>query len=375
MQYRRLGNTGVNVSVLGFGCLRLPEIEKNGFWYIDEEKAIPLLKSAYDNGVNYFDTAPSYCHGNTEKILGQTLKDVRSKVYLANKLSLGNEVVKTSDFRKELETSLRKMDTNYIDFYHFWGINKDVFENKIVRLNLLDEALKIKEEGLIKHISFSFHDEPRNVRYIIDKAKIFETVLLRYHFLDLSNEEEIIYANRNGIGVIDMGPAFGGRIFCPENLSESHGKKSSVTYELALRFVLGNGNISCALSGMENMSDLDNNLRTVDDKEPLTELEMKKISSAVEEMKKIKDLYCSGCGYCQPCPAKINIPVIFNAYTFHNVYGLSQTAKNDFMTYKKNFGNATLSSCIDCGRCEEKCPQKIKIRIDLKRVEKVLNSI
>ncbi len=376
MQYRKFGNTGTKISALGFGCMRFPEFEKDGVWYIDEEKTIPMLRSAYERGVNYFDTAFHYNHDNSPITLGKAFKDIREKVYLTNKIPLFDENFKTGDYRRLLEICLKRMDTDYIDFNHFWGINKDYFDNKIIKLDLLNEAVKAKEEGLIRHISFSFHDKPENLKYIIDKGEMFETVLLQYNLLDRSNEDAIDYAAQKGLGVVAMGPVAGGRLAAPARLyKEVSGKQSTATYELALRFVLGNKNISCALSGMENMDNLNKNIEVVENESPLTQDEIKKISIAMEDMKKFSDLYCTGCNYCQPCPAKINIPSIFNFYTFHNVYGLSQTAKNDFIWYKQDSKNATISSCTDCGVCEQKCPQKIKIRSELKRVEEILNNL
>lgn len=153
MIYRNFGSTGKKISSLGFGCMRLPEFEKNGQWYIDEDLAIPMLRHAYDNGVNYFDTAPYYLHKNSEATLGKSMKGIRDKVMLSTKIPL-EEVKQAEDYRRILEKSLKKMNTDHIDFYHFWGINKRSFDEKIMGLGLLKEALKAKEEGLIRHISF-----------------------------------------------------------------------------------------------------------------------------------------------------------------------------------------------------------------------------
>jgi predicted aldo/keto reductase-like oxidoreductase len=377
MQYRHFGNTGFDISALGFGCMRLPEFEKDGKWFIDEDKAIPLLLKAYEEGVNYFDTAFYYCRENSQYTVGKALKKVRDKVKISTKIPLGHEVEKTEDYRKMLEETLRRMDTDYIDFYHFWGINKATFDDKIVRLGLLKEAQKAKDEGLIRHISFSFHDEPENMKYIIDKGEILETVLCQYNLLDRSHEEVIAYAASKGLGVVAMGPVGGGRLAAPTELYRKlTGKESAATYELALRFVLGNPNIACALSGMENEDMLVKNLAVANDDKPMNKEEWEKIGEAMQDLKKFSDLYCTGCNYCQPCPQNINIPRIFNNYTMHNVYGLSNVAKNDYNHYIKhpNEGNPT-DSCTDCGLCETKCPQRLQIRDQLKRVDSILRAL
>lgn len=376
MKYRRYGNTGEMVSTLGFGCMRLPEVEINGEWYIDDEKALPLLFKAYESGVNYFDSAPYYCHKNSEYAMGKALKSVRDKVLMTTKLPL-EDVKKSSDLRKMLESSLKKIDTPYIDFYHFWGINKGSLEH-IRSNNLFEEALKAKEEGLIRHISFSFHDAPENMIDIINEGEgILETVLCQYNLLDRANENSIAYAAKKGLGVAAMGPVGGGRLTAPTELYKKlTGKESKATYELALRFVLGNEDICLALSGMENMDMLEKNLAIADVDTYMTRDEWDKVGVAMEDIRKFSELYCTGCNYCQPCPENIIIPRIFNMYTYHNVYGLTAVAKNQLEEYKKDASNGAMpDACVDCGECEAKCPQHLKIREELKRVVKVLEEV
>lgn len=374
MLYREFGKTGKKISVLGFGCMRLPEYEKNGKWFIDEEKAIPLLHKARETGVNYFDSALHYLHGNSERTVGKAFKSVRDKVFLTSKIPMDDNMKKTSDYRRTLETSLGKMDTGYIDFYHFWGINKQVFDDKILRLGLLEEAVKAKQEGLIKHIAFSFHGNPEDIKYIIDKAGVMESMLVQYNLLDRSCEEPIEYAASKGLGVVAMGPVGGGRLAAPTDIADKvMGQSDMPTYELAFRFVLGNKNISCALSGMENEKMLEENCRIANNENALSEEEWKKITGSMEKLKKFSELYCTGCDYCQPCPAKIKISEIFKFYTYYNVYGLKKLAGEEFKKYVEDENRGkTYKDCTDCGYCEEKCPQNIKIRSELKRVEKIL---
>lgn len=374
MLYRKFGETGKEISSLGFGCMRLPEYEKDGQWFIDEEKAIPMLHHAYESGVNYFDTAPYYLHKNSEATLGKAVKDFRDKVMLSTKIPL-EEVNKASDYRKVLERSLKKMDTDYIDFYHFWGINKESFDRTIMGKNVIAEALKAKEEGLIRHISFSFHDKAEHIRHIIDTAGVMETMLVQYNLLDRSNEEMIEYAASKGLGVVVMGPVGGGRLAAPTDLySKLTGKPSIATYELAFKFVLGNPGVSCALSGMQTMEMVDKNLAIAGEGEPLSEEDWKQLGEAIDQLKKFNDLYCTGCEYCQPCPVGIKIPHIFNMFTYHNVYGLTDHARYEMRKYLDE-GGKTIRDCSDCGKCERKCPQNLEIRENLKRVEEVLTRI
>ncbi len=377
MQYRPFGKTGVNISTLGFGCMRLPEYQlEDGTWAVDQEKTDAMLRRAYDLGVNYFDTALYYCHANSEIAIGKALKPIRDKVYISTKCPL--ELVKEPvDFRKTLETSLQKLDTPYLDFYHFWGINQKTFDEKILPLGLLDEAQKLKEEGLIRHISFSFHDSPEALKHIIDNGPQLESVLLQYNLLDRANEEMIQYAAKKGVGVVVMGPVGGGRLAAPTELSKKLGGEALNTYELALRFVLGNPGVCCALSGMQTIDMVEKNAAVASLENPMSEEEWRRVGESLENLKKFSELYCTGCAYCQPCPKGINIPRIFQAYTYLNVYGLNDLAKNTWNGYlndQKNPG-VSPSECINCGYCERKCPQHLKVRELLKKVEGVLSAL
>lgn len=376
MQYRPFGRTGEKISALGFGCMRFPELEVGeNQWRIDEEKAIPMLRYAFEHGVNYFDTAPYYCHGNSEATVGRALHDVRDRVLLSTKCPMG-ECRETADFRRSLERSLRGMDVSYIDFYHFWSINRECFDGKIVGLGLLEEARRAKEEGLIRHISFSFHDKPDAIRHIIDTAQArgvpMETMLCQYNLLDRSNEEMMSYAAEKGLGVVAMGPVGGGRLSAPTDLYQKlTGKPAIATYELAFRFVLGHPGLSCALSGMQTLDMVRQNIAVASDGAALTEAEWKQLGESLEQLKKFSELYCTGCAYCQPCPAGIDIPRIFELYTHYNVYGLREHAQRSMRDYVEK-GGKTLRDCKNCGFCERKCPQRLEIRRQLKRVETIL---
>ncbi len=373
MQYRKFGNTGIEISTLGYGCMRLPENAKEGYT-VDDSLAIPMLQRAYELGVNYFDSAYYYLKGNSEKVLGKAVKGFRDKVYLSTKVPVG-EIKEKSDYRRFLESSLEKMDTDYIDFYHFWSLNRESYDDKVKKMGLLEEALKAKEEGLIRHISFSFHGNPDDVKYIIDDAGIMESVLLQYNLLDQSYADAFAYAASKGLGTVAMGPVGGGRLAAPAELYKKvMGKDSTATYEMALRFVLGNSNICCALSGMKSIEEVESNVAVMSSSEPFSAEENKKMGQAMEDLKKFSDLYCTGCKYCMPCPKEIEIAWSFYLYTLYNVYGLKEHAVEKYASYKeKHAEKGLLTSCIGCGACEKKCPQKLPIIEKLKLVDKTLS--
>ncbi len=377
MQYREFGKTGEKISALGFGCMRFPEYEENGQWYVDDDKVGEMIRHAYEQGVNYFDTAPFYCNKNSELALGKAVNGFRDKVMLSTKLPI--ELVKTpEDYRRTLEASLKKMDTEYIDFYHFWGINKKSFDEEIMKMDLLKEAAKAKEEGLIRHISFSFHDDPSAIKHIIDTSEQhgipMESMLVQYNLLDRSNEEMLAYAHEKGLGTVAMGPVGGGRLSAPTDLyTKLTGKPSIATYELAFKFVLGNPNLSCALSGMQTLDMVEKNTAIAADDGAMDESQWRQLGEAMEQLTKFNELYCTGCKYCQPCPAGIDIPQIFNMYTYYNVYGLKDHALDAYKQYSSKPEGKTYKDCKNCGICESKCPQRLQIREQLALVEEVLS--
>ena len=241
----------------------------------------------------------------------------------------------------------------------------------------LNEARKAKEEGLIRHISFSFHDSPEALKHIIDNGEGLESVLLQYNLLDRANEEMIQYAAKKGLGVVVMGPVGGGRLAAPTELAAKLGTEAVSTYELAFKFVLGNPGVCCALSGMQTIEMVEKNEKVASLENPMTEEEWRRVGESLENLKKFSELYCTGCGYCQPCPKGINIPKIFQAYTYKNVYGLTDLAKNTWNGYLNNEKNPGVhpDECVNCGYCERKCPQHLQVRELLKKVSGVLSEL
>jgi predicted aldo/keto reductase-like oxidoreductase len=376
MQYREFGKTGLKVSVLGFGCMRLPEIEKDGKHYIDEDKAFPMLMRGYELGINYFDTGCRYCHGNSESAMGRALKSVRDKIYFSTKIPM-EDYKKKGDLRRMLEAALKELETDYVDFYHFWGINKGTADN-ILKNDIMSEVRECKEQGLLRHMSFSFHDAPESIKYIIDNIDGLASMLCQYNLLDRSNEEMIAYAHEKGLGTAVMGPVGGGRLSPPTDLYKKlTGKESNATYEVALRFVMGNPNVSIALSGMQTMEMLEKNVAVANIAEQITAEEATALGKAMDEVAKFRELYCTGCKYCMPCPAGIDIPKIFEFYTHVNVYGLGEGIRGPYQWYKKNpWGEGkTAADCTKCGACMTKCPQKLEIPKELERVCQVLENL
>lgn len=364
MQYHKFGKTGDYVSILGMGCMRLPKRE-NG---VDIELAEQLLVHAYEKGINYFDCAPTYCNMKCEQIVGKVVKPFRKEVMLSSKIPL-QEVKKVSDYRYWLERSLTEMQTDYLDNYLFWGINRELFENVIVPLDLLKEGQKAKEEGLIRRMSVSVHDSPENICYILERAEVqgigYDTVLCQYNLLDRKNAEVLAFARERGIGTMVMGPVAGGRLAWPSALGQKLGESETIpTSELALRYVMENQNVDCTLSGMSSLKMIDDNVALADEISCNKSVSEKSINEAAKRLTELSDLYCTGCGYCQPCPAKIEIPKILYLMNCCRVYGLHTFAKKEFEKYCEKY-SVPSDVCMNCGKCEKKCPQGLEIRKEL----------
>lgn len=377
MIYREFGKTGIQMSTLGFGAMRLPMIESGDEKFVDDEKAIPMIHRAFELGVNYIDTAPYYLESKSEITVGKALKGYRDKVYVSTKNPIEDD--SGDNWTKRLEKSLMQLDVDYIDFYHMWGISLEAFKTKInVKGGPIDAAIKAKEQGLIKHISFSYHDKQENMKEIIDSG-YFESVLLQYNLLDRSNEANIDYAKEKGLGVVVMGPVGGGRLGAPSPVIQDILKgRTKSTAEMALRFVLANQNVGVALSGMNTMEMVIENAAVADIQGTLTEEEVARVQSMMEETKKLEDLYCTGCDYCMPCPQGLKIPRIFSLMNYHRIYGLTDYAREEYGRIKEGndpFRGKGVSECVECGACESKCPQRLEIIRQLKETEAVLTSL
>jgi len=380
MQYRDFGNTGIKISTLGFGAMRLPSLPADGKTKWDVEESIRIIHRAFELGVNYIDSAPYYCDGESEVIVGKALKAWRAdashqRVYLSTKNPIEND--SGADWRKRLEKSLGKLDADSIDFYHMWGINWGSWENSITKKDgPLEAAIKAKEEGLISHLSFSFHDKAENLPRLIDTGA-FETMLVQYNLLDRSNEAGIARAKERGLGVVIMGPIGGGRLGAPSPTIKAllPGKVAS-SAEIALRFVLSNPGVACALSGMGSMAMVEENARIASNAAALSAQEIEQVNAAMAENKKLEGLYCTGCNYCMPCPFEVNIPLNFQLMNYHRVYKITDYARGEYRMIGKVdwMKGKPASDCTGCGACEEKCPQKLNIREQLKETAAVLGA-
>ena len=364
MQYATLGKTGLKVSRLGFGCMRLPMASKGK---VDRDKAIPMLHRAVELGINYFDTAVMYCGGDSQRVLGEAMEDIRDEVILSTKNHHYDKDDKDG-WWKNLEDSLERLRTDCIDVYNFHGMNYEKFERAVTGEDgLYQEVLKAKEQGLIQHICHSFHGSLESLKKCIDTG-LFESVTLQYNLLNQDLEQGIAYAAEHEMGVTVMGPVGGGRLGYPSDRARELVGDVKSTPDLALRCVLSNENVTIALSGMSTMQQLEENVETVSRAGELTQEDQDRIKEAVEERKKLAGLYCTGCNYCMPCPEGVDIPANFEILNLERVFGLTEEARS---RYESLTGKAAL--CRLCGKCIEPCPQDLDIPARLAEAVEVLD--
>jgi len=261
-----------------------------------------------------------------------------------------------------------------IDFYHFHYLNQKLFDEKIQKMNLIERAERAKADGKIRHLAFSFHDKPEVLKTIIDSGW-FESMLVQYNMIDRSNESMIQYAAEKGMGVAIMGPVGGGRLGEPSTaIKKLLPERKLSSAETALKFVWANPYIDCALSGMNSIEMIAQNIKTVDANSHLAEQEIEHINTLIQEYQAFANLYCTGCNYCMPCPQQVNIPLNFRLMNYYRVFQIPEYAQKEYAMIGKVqwLPGKTAESCMACGECEPKCPQHIPIISQLQEVARVL---
>ncbi|MBM7867533.1 aldo/keto reductase [Heliobacterium gestii] len=378
MLYRKYGKTNEMVSVLGFGCMRLPVIDGDQT-KIDEEKAIPMLRYAIDSGVNYIDTAFPY-HGTgfarageSEPFVAKALEGgYRERVKLATKLP--SWLIKTrADMDRYLNEQLERLKTDVIDFYLVHALNKNVWPvlKEAGIHEFLDEAI---QDGRIRYAGFSFHDQLGLFKEIVDDYD-WSFCQIQFNYLDedfQAGREGLDYAAEKGLGIAVMEPLRGGNLVRLSEQAKGIIDQADVKRtpaEWALRWVWNHRDVSLVLSGMTTMEQVIENVRVAQEAEAnsLTEKEAAIIDAVRESFKERVKVNCTACAYCMPCPVGINIPMCFSTYNDHWVFDGTPIAKYMYGRLAKL--GAPASKCVECGKCESHCPQGIEIRKELKNVK------
>jgi predicted aldo/keto reductase-like oxidoreductase len=376
MRYRKFGNTGLDISALGFGAMRLPCLKDGS---VDEREAVRMLHYAMENGVNYLDTAYLYHDGASELAVSKALKGGwRDKTYIATKSPLWL-VEKPDDFDRFLTEQLGKLNTDHIDFYLIHNIRKEYWQSRVIEFGLFEKALTAKAAGKINHIGFSFHDDFDTFKTVTDYYP-WDFCQIQLNYLDVAYQAGLgglRYAAKKGLGVVVMEPLKGGNLAAvpPSVLdvfNKAEFKRSPV--EWALDYLWNMPEVSFILSGMSSFSQTEENIAYAERAYPgcLNEAEKAVISAAQREFKKITAIACTSCNYCLPCPNKIAIPYSFTAFNDYHM-GNTERAKFYYNDIVPRFGK-TGADCTACLECEKLCPQGLKISALLRQVDKLLRA-
>jgi len=360
---------GDELSILGFGCMRLATRADGS---IDEERAKKQLRFAIDNGVNYVDTAWPYHMGQSEPFVGRALSDgYREKVRLATKLPTWL-VEKRGDMDEFLNAQLKKLQTDHIDYYLLHGLNGDLWDT-VERLGVKEFLDTAKADGRINNAGFSFHSTNKDFRLIVDSYN-WDFCQIQYNFLDETYQAGtggLRYAAGKGLGVVIMEPLRGGNLArnVPPAIKEiwDRAPVKRTPAEWALRWVWNHPEVTVVLSGMNDEAHIRENLRTADQGLPnsLTEEELHLVKRVEKKYRELMKVGCTACQYCMPCPNGVNIPLCFESY---NNLAFGNNPEEERLMYAARLGGVAgtgksgyASLCVKCGECVEKCPQHIDI--------------
>lgn len=368
MEKRKIEKLGIETSLLGFGCMRFPLTPEGG---IDEPEAEKMMDKAIAAGVNYIDTAYPYHGGASEPFVGRVLKKYdRSSFFLATKLPVW-KVETIEDVNATFEEQLARLQTDYIDFYLIHGLNSERFD-KILNMGCIERLEQLKEEGRIRYLGFSFHDNYEAFERILS-YRDWDFCQIQLNYMDTDEQAGIKgyqLAEQKGIPVVVMEPVKGGSLAAfAEDIAgrfRSLDPDASIA-SFALRWVGSLPHVKVILSGMSTMEQVEDNLKTFSDFRELSQEERKEIDEIVKLINSRVQNGCTGCNYCMPCPAGVNIPGNFKAWNTYHMYQNYGIVQN---RWEKELGEAAQAkNCVKCGKCEQSCPQKLSIREDLARAQ------
>ena len=375
MNYRINQKNNDELSILGFGCMRLPT--KTGI--IDENRATKIIRDSIEKGINYFDTAYIYHAGQSETFLGKALSGgYRQRVKIATKLP-PYMVKKLDNAKKIMATQLERLQTDYIDYYLLHMLTDKAMFDKMVDIGVMKWLEELKENGTIKNLGFSFHGSKLDFELIL-KAYSWDFCQIQYNYLDENNQATVSglkLAYSLGIPVIIMEPLRGGKLVnsLPKKVLQAfndYNPKWSPA-EWGLRWIWNHKEVNVVLSGMSNEEQVEENIKIASfalaDSLSDGELEVFDVVKSIMN-EKIK-VPCTACGYCMPCPHGVDIPGCFSSY--NDKFLLED--KTYRWKYAQTLGAlsakpAFASKCMECGKCEIHCPQNIQIRKELKAVKR-----
>ncbi len=349
MTYRPLGRTGLEVSSLSMGCMRLGE---------DQEVNTATVKRAIELGVNYFETTRFYCGGQCQQRTAPGLVGHQHEVIASGKSACSPDET-AFGYRKEIERQLDIMGLTHFKFYQVGWFSWGMMPHLLKRGGVLEAIRKAKDDGLVHHVGFTGHDTPENFIKCIETG-LFDSITVPYNMINRMYEPTIERAGELGVGVVAMCPVSGGILS-----GESSQLKEAVdldlpTTEMALHFVLANPNVSTACSGMTTPEMVEENAKSVCSFDVgQSESIQEQVNSGLARLREtLGEKQCTGCGYCMPCPQEVNIPLAMELYRNWKAYGLHDAVAERIAGMPKDGG---IYACNRCGACIEKCPNDIPV--------------
>lgn len=369
MQYRTTQRNKEKISLFGMGCMRLPLTDPSDPTSIDRKEVCRMVDRAIEGGVTYFDTAYPYHGEASEAMVGEALSGgKRQSVNIATKLPVW-KVEKAEDMERLLDVQLKRLNTDHIDFYLLHALNKDSWKN-VYQLGVTEFLDRMIQKGKIRFPCFSFHDEYEVFTGIVDAYANWEIAQIQLNILDGEYQAGLAglrYAADRGISLAIMEPLRGGRLAnVPPTIQSiwDQGEEGRSAVEMAFRYLYNMPEVSVILSGVSNMAQLEDNIRIFDVAPPntMTKKELDLVAQVREGYLSRMKVACTGCEYCMPCPAGVNIPGLFSIW--NDAAMLDDWQAGKFRYKGQTAKDADASHCVACGACEEACPQHLKV-IDL----------
>ena len=359
MRYRPLGKTGLKISALAMGCMRLGE---------DQDLNTKLVSRAIDLGVNYFETTRGYCGGQCQHRTAPGLVGKTQGVIVSGKSGLGPDTTAYS-FRAEIERQLDILGLTHFKFFQVGWYSWGMIPHLLKPGGALDALRQAKNEGLIHHVGFTGHDKPENFIKCIETG-LFDCITVPYNLANRSYDPTIKRAGELGVGVVAMCPVAGGVLACDSQKLQSALGMEMPTAAMAIRFVLSNPNISAACSGMSTMEMLEQNVRVAKEFDPEKDSAFEQICEGLDRLRgALGTKLCTACSYCMPCEKGVNIPRNMEMYQSWKAFDLADGVRATLKTMPESWKPA---NCSECGNCEEKCPNTLPIRDRLKELVELM---
>ncbi|MDD5723722.1 MAG: aldo/keto reductase [Syntrophales bacterium] len=381
MEYRQFGKLDWKGSVLGFGAMRLPVIDGQ-VSKVDEAATGQMVRYAVDHGVNYIDTAFPYHGGQSERCIGRILKDgYRERVRLATKMPSWL-IESAGDFDRYLDKQLERLQTDRLDFYLLHALNRN-FWPRLQKLGVLEWAERAMADGRFGRLGFSFHDDFSTFKEILDAYDDWALCQIQYNYMDIdfqAGTEGLRYAAGKGMAVVIMEPLRGGRLTkkLPPSVAEILAKSPQTRSmaEWALQWVWDHSEVSVVLSGMSSLEHVVENVACAERSfvNSLSEDEQRLILQVREAYREVAPIPCTNCQYCQPCPNGVAIPQIFDLYNEALMYSDLWAPRFVYQGNNSLKAEQRGDQCIECGLCEDLCPQEIGIQEWLKKAHELLGS-